>query len=535
MIAGETSLAYEEIFTISMVSSRTVGIGSYLVRLGQRVIQVDDSPIILTGSQALNKVLGKNVYLSNEQIGGPQIMYNNGVTHLTVPSDAAGIQAILRWLSYVPMTNKSPLPITIPTDPIDRVIDYIPSPQPYDPRWMIAGRVLTDGSFQTGFFDTDSWTETLGGWARGVVCGRARLGGIPVGVIAVETRTLEHIVPADPAEPDTVTHITQQPGQVWFPNSAYKTAQAILDFNKEKLPLIIFANWRGFSGGMRDMFNEVLKYGSYIVDNLRSYNQPVLVYLPPYSELRGGAWVVVDPTINPDRMELYADDNSRGGVLEPEGTVEIKYREKDLLTTMARVDEEYGTLLSQISDKNLSKEDKREIEKKLLLRKKQLLPIYRQVAVQFADLHDTPGRMKAKDVILDVISWRDSRKFFFSRLRRLISEQPFIQKIRSNKPKLSFVEARNILASIFEQDTKEKWNFDEAVYHWFNHSGKSINERIENDHEIPGQIETLTAILTSNPKNTTSLLSGLLQRLSGEQINELKVLINQHPSQRTNK
>jgi acetyl-CoA carboxylase / biotin carboxylase 1 len=42
-------------------------------------------------------------------------------------------------------------------------------------------------------------------------------------------------------------------GQVWYPNSAYKTAQAIFDFNREGLPLIIFANWRGFSGGQQDM------------------------------------------------------------------------------------------------------------------------------------------------------------------------------------------------------------------------------------------------------------------------------------------
>lgn len=42
--------------------------------------------------------------------------------------------------------------------------------------------------------------------------------------------------------------------KVWFPDSAYKTAQAINDFNHgENLPLMIFANWRGFSGGTRDM------------------------------------------------------------------------------------------------------------------------------------------------------------------------------------------------------------------------------------------------------------------------------------------
>lgn len=56
MIAGETSQAYNEIVTISMVSCRAIGIGSYLLRLGQRVIQIDNSHIILTGYAALNKV-----------------------------------------------------------------------------------------------------------------------------------------------------------------------------------------------------------------------------------------------------------------------------------------------------------------------------------------------------------------------------------------------------------------------------------------------------------------------------------------------
>lgn len=55
-----------------------------------------------------------------------------------------------------------------------------------------------------------------------------------------------------------------------------------------------------------DMYEEVLKFGAMIVDALRVYNQPVFVYLPPNGELRGGAWVVVDPSINPSQMEMYA-------------------------------------------------------------------------------------------------------------------------------------------------------------------------------------------------------------------------------------
>ena len=48
---------------------------------------------------------------------------------------------------------------------------------------------------------------------------------------------------------------------------------------------MIVANWRRFSGGKRDMYNEVLKYGSMIVDALVKYEKPIFVYIPPYSEL----------------------------------------------------------------------------------------------------------------------------------------------------------------------------------------------------------------------------------------------------------
>lgn len=61
-----------------------------------------------------------------------------------------------------------------------------------DPRVLLAGRTV-GGRWESGFFDRGSFREYLGGWARNVIGGRARLGGIPVGVIAVETRLTESV------------------------------------------------------------------------------------------------------------------------------------------------------------------------------------------------------------------------------------------------------------------------------------------------------------------------------------------------------
>lgn len=46
---------------------------------------------------------------------------------------------------------------------------------------------------------------------------------------------------------------------MWFPDSALKTAQAMQEFDAEGLPLFVMANWRGFSGGQRDLFEGVLQ------------------------------------------------------------------------------------------------------------------------------------------------------------------------------------------------------------------------------------------------------------------------------------
>lgn len=50
-IAAETSIANRQIFTLGYSTARNIGIGSYVLRLGQRVIQHVDAPIILTGYQ----------------------------------------------------------------------------------------------------------------------------------------------------------------------------------------------------------------------------------------------------------------------------------------------------------------------------------------------------------------------------------------------------------------------------------------------------------------------------------------------------
>ncbi|TFK39984.1 acetyl CoA carboxylase [Crucibulum laeve] len=448
LIAGETSRAYDDIFTITLVSARSVGIGAYLVRLGERAVQVEGQPIILTGAPALNKVLGREVYTSNLQLGGTQIMYKNGVSHLTASSDLQGATHILEWLSYVPEVKGGALPVRETTDSWDRDIGYTPPKGAYDPRWFIEGKSDENTSeYLTGFFDKGSFQETLGGWAQTVVVGRARLGGIPMGVIAVETRTIERIVPADPANASSFEQRIMEAGQVWYPNSAYKTAQAIFDFNREGLPLIIFANWRGFSGGQQDMYDEVLKQGAKIVDGLSSYKQPVFVYIVPNGELRGGAWAVLDPSINSEQMEMYADVDARAGVLEPEGIVEIKMRRDKILGLMERLDPEYATFKRESKDSTKSDQERAAAAAALTKRETFLQPTYKQIALLYADLHDRTGRMEAKGCA-KAAEWKNARRYFYWAVRARVARSAALADLAEASPGSSLEYRSRLLDSL---------------------------------------------------------------------------------------
>ncbi|WKY14248.1 hypothetical protein Q1695_000077 [Nippostrongylus brasiliensis] len=415
LIAGETSAAYDEVPTYCLVTGRTVGIGAYTARLAHRIVQTRSSHLILTGAPALNTLLGKEVYTSNNQLGGIQIMFKNGVTHAVVNDDFEGICKIIQWMSY--------LPDEIPAFPYRRYLGFDSKPRPvqftiepnkpYDIRTLIDSR---DSEHLRGICDSNSFDEIMNDWAKTIIAGRARICGIPIGVISSELRNVMSVNPADPASPNSQSVEVHQAGQVWYPDSAFKTAEVIGDFNREGLPLLFIASLRGFSGGQRDMFEMVLKFGAHIVDALRQYRRPVIIYIPCQGELRGGAWVVLDSKINPGFITMVADEESRGGILEPNAIVGIKFRGEKLLALQKRNDElmqQLDTkLVEEIKQRGADSPEVNHIRSLIAKRSEDLKKAYRGVTVELADLHDRPERMAIKKAVQHVVDLSGTRNLF---------------------------------------------------------------------------------------------------------------------------
>ena len=220
-----------------------------------------------------------------------------------------------------------------------------------------------------------------------------------------------------------------------------------------------------------------------------AYEQPLFVYIPPFSELRGGAWVVVDSTINADSMEFYAAEDARGGVLEATGAVSIKFREKDLKASAHRLDSELISMDARLVDLKSAESQNApeiaELTRQITHRERMLLGVYQQVAVHFGDLHDTPGRMKRKGVIRKQVNWVESRTFFFWRLRRRLAELDISKKMNANdtssKKNNKLAAAGKIKSWYLESGAPiEKWDGDDRfVVQWLAENEALVQSKVQ--------------------------------------------------------
>lgn len=241
------------------------------------------------------------------------------------------------------------------------------------------------------------------------------------------------------------------------------------------------------------MYGEVLKFGAYIVDNLRTYKQPVFVYIPPNGELRGGAWVVVDPTINEDMMEMYAETNARGGILEPPGICDVKFRRPDLVKTMHRLDSKLQQLDAElaVAEESLAEGEVAALRQQISARENALLPLYTQISHEFADLHDRPGRMRAKGVIRDVVPWERSREYFYWRVRRRLAQDALVKQLKQADDALSHADA---VATVREWTSEVDWEDDKAVLDFLESQGDAVSAKVM-EASIAGAKKAVSSIL----------------------------------------
>jgi acetyl/propionyl-CoA carboxylase alpha subunit/acetyl-CoA carboxylase carboxyltransferase component len=312
-VAGESeSRAREHVPTFAIAFGTAVGIATYKAKLAERVIMVDGSYLGLTGHKAINETFALG-YRTETEIAGPEIMDANGVAYKIAHTELDAMRAFMRWLSYLPVKQGERAPLYSIGDPVDRNVGAalaaaIPGDrQPYDTRQV--DNILYDG-------DSVFYVRN-GQYGRAVNTGYARLGGAPVGIITMQ------LAPTNPLGADPVF------GGALDPASAFKVARHIRNLDREGLPLIFNASISGFMPRRQDQIEGVVPAGARILDALRVFSQPALIYTPPGGQLWGGAWVVMDRGVNPN-IAMAADHTAAMGILGSQGAISVPLIDREV-------------------------------------------------------------------------------------------------------------------------------------------------------------------------------------------------------------
>jgi len=192
---------------------------------------------------------------------------------------------------------------------------------------------------------------------------------------------------------------------------------------------------------------------------------------------------------------------------------------------MERLDDTYRSLKAKTRDTSLAPADASAIKADLLAREKTLLPLYNQIALQFADLHDRPNRMKAKGTIRDSLVWTESRRYFYWRVRRRLQEESALKRLRAANPSLTRDAALQIVqAAISSHDLD--LSSDRSVTEALEKSKAHITTRVKEERGS----SISEAILSMSDEDAGAVIEGVKrawgQRLSADDLATLSRLLS---------
>jgi acetyl-CoA carboxylase carboxyltransferase component len=162
---------------ITAVLGASFGDSSLHSAMGHFVVMKRDTAIALSGPPVIKGAIGEDV--TAEELGGPAVAAEtNGSAHMIVDTEDEAIEAVRRFLTYVPDSAALPAPVAPPAEPA-RDPEELLKLVPLEPRRGYDMRKVLEA-----IVDADSilyWGERFG---RSLICALARVDGNPVGVLA---------------------------------------------------------------------------------------------------------------------------------------------------------------------------------------------------------------------------------------------------------------------------------------------------------------------------------------------------------------
>ena len=285
------------------------------------LVMTPSSAMVLTGKQALDFSGGVSAE-DNIGIGGyERVMGPNGQGQYWAPTLRHACQVLMRHYEHTYLVPGERFPRRRPTtDPLDRDVRGWPHAPVAGSDFTVVGDVFSaeHNPERKKPFDirsvmrsvTDADAEPLERWARwqsaeSAVVWDAHIGGIPVCLLGLESRTLARrgFLPAD--GPPNWSSGTL------FPQSSRKVARAINAASGNR-PVVMLANLSGFDGSPESMRRWQLEYGAEIGRAVVNFRGPIVFVV--ISRYHGGAFVVFSKRLN-ENLEIAAVEGSFASVI----------------------------------------------------------------------------------------------------------------------------------------------------------------------------------------------------------------------------
>lgn len=293
---------YLRVPQIAAVMGMCVAGGAYLPALSDVILMVEGTSFMgLGGANLVKGATGQTI--DNETLGGA-MTHNavSGVAHYRTKNDKECLEKIRELITELP--EKEPSRVSVakvksPKAKIEDLYDLFPSDHraPYDMHALLRN-----------FLDDGDIDEFQADFAKEMVCGTARIGGIQIGVIA-NSRGMSKGKPGSPP----------RFGGIVYTESAEKTAYFIENCNRHDTPLLFVQDVSGFMVGAEAEHSGIIRAGARFVEAMATARVPKIVLTVNHAS-GAGYYAMAGQGFDPDF--IFSLPTGRMGVMEGDSAVQ---------------------------------------------------------------------------------------------------------------------------------------------------------------------------------------------------------------------
>ena len=297
---------YLKVPQISAVMGMCVAGGAYLPALSDVILMVEGTSFMgLGGANLVKGATGQTI--DNETLGGAMTHNSiSGVAHYRTKDEQECLTKIRELISELPAKEPSRVSMSEPgavATGFRELYNILPDDHraPYDMH-AVLNCILDKSPVATTSGSDKTLDEFQADFAKEMICGTARIGGILVGVIA-NSRGMSKGKPGSPP----------RFGGIVYTESAEKTAYFIENCDRHSTPLLFVQDVSGFMVGAEAEHSGIIRAGARFVEAMATATVPKLVLTVNHAS-GAGYYAMAGQGFDPDF--IFSLPTGRMGVME---------------------------------------------------------------------------------------------------------------------------------------------------------------------------------------------------------------------------